>query len=79
MLVNGNCSTRDGSLPLRLGVVCAFHCFHDLCGYQPAGLFIVNSMQNAHYETEHAKVLAYRDELMLQLDAIEKRLDQLSK
>ena len=79
MLIHWACFTRDGSLPSRLGVFRAFHCCHDLCGYQPAGLFIVNSMQNAHYETEHAKVLAYRDELMLQLDAIEKRLDQFSK
>ena len=40
---------------------------------------IVNSMQDAHHEDEHAEVLAYRDELMLRLDVIEKKLDRLSK
>ena len=40
---------------------------------------IVNSMQDAHHEDEHAEVLAHRDELMLRLDAIEKKLDRLSK
>jgi voltage-gated sodium channel len=40
---------------------------------------IVNSMQDAHHEDEHAKALAHRDELMLRLDAIEKKLDRLSK
>lgn len=40
---------------------------------------IVNSMQDAHHEDEHAEALAHRDELMLRLDAIEKKLDRLSK
>ena len=40
---------------------------------------IVNSMQDAHHEDEHAEALAHRDELMLRLNAIEKKLDQLSK
>ena len=40
---------------------------------------IVNSMQDAHHEDEHAEALAHRDELMSRLDAIEKKLDQLSK
>ena len=40
---------------------------------------IVNSMQDAHHEDEHSEVLAHRDELMLRLDAIEKKLDRLSK
>ena len=33
---------------------------------------IVNSMQDAHHEDEHAEALAHRDELMLRLNAIEK-------
>ena len=40
---------------------------------------IVNSMQDAHHEDEHAEALAHRDELMLRLNAIEKKLYQLSK
>jgi voltage-gated sodium channel len=40
---------------------------------------IVNSMQDAHHEDEHAEALAHRDELMLRLDAIEQKLDRLSK
>ena len=40
---------------------------------------IVNSMQDAHHEDEHAEALAHRDELMLRLNAIEKKLDRLSK
>jgi voltage-gated sodium channel len=40
---------------------------------------IVNSMQDAHHEDEHAEALAHRDELMLRLDAIEKKLDRMSK
>ena len=40
---------------------------------------IVNSMQDAHHEDEHAEALAHRDELMSLLDAIEKKLDQLPK
>lgn len=40
---------------------------------------IVNSMQDAHHEGEHAEALAHRDELMLRLDAIEKKLDRLTK
>ena len=40
---------------------------------------IVNSIQDVHHEDEHAEVLAHRDELMLRLDAIEKKLDRLSK
>ena len=40
---------------------------------------IVNSMQEAHHEDEHAEALAHRDELMLRLNAIEKKLDRLSK
>ena len=40
---------------------------------------IVNSMQDAHHEDEQAEALAHRDELMLRLDAIEKKLDRLSK
>ena len=40
---------------------------------------IVNSMQDAHHEDEHAEVLAHRDELMLRLDVIEKKLDRLFK
>ena len=40
---------------------------------------IVNSMQDAHHEDEHAEALAHRGELMLRLDAIEKKLNRLSK
>ena len=40
---------------------------------------IVNSMQDAHHEDEHAEALAHRDELMSRLNAIEKKLDRLSK
>lgn len=40
---------------------------------------IVNSMQDAHHEDEQAEVVAHRDELMLRLDSIEKKLDSLSK
>jgi voltage-gated sodium channel len=40
---------------------------------------IVNSMQDAHHEVQHAEALAHRDELMLCLDAIEKKLHRLSK
>jgi voltage-gated sodium channel len=36
-------------------------------------------MQDAHHEDEHAEALAHRDELMLRLDAIEKKLDRMSK
>ena len=41
--------------------------------------WIVNSMQDAHHEDEHAEALAHRDELMLRLYAIEKKLDRMSK
>jgi len=40
---------------------------------------IVNSMQDAHHEEEHAEVLAHWDDLTVRLDAIEKKIDQLSK
>ena len=40
---------------------------------------IVNSMQDAHHEDEHAEALAHRDELMSRLNAIEKKLDRFSK
>ena len=33
---------------------------------------IVNSMQDAHHEDEHAEALAHRDALMMRLDSIEK-------
>jgi voltage-gated sodium channel len=39
---------------------------------------IVNSMQDAHHEDEHAEALAHRDALMMRLDSIEKKLDRLS-
>jgi len=62
-----------------LGVFRFIYCRHHFCGYEPFGWFDVNSMQDAHHEDEHAEVLAHRDELMLRLDAIEKKLDRLSK
>ena len=33
---------------------------------------IVNSMQDAHHEDEHAEALAHRNALMMRLDSIEK-------
>jgi voltage-gated sodium channel len=40
---------------------------------------IVNSMQDAHAEEDNAATDAYRDEVMVKLDAIEKRLAGLDK
>lgn len=38
---------------------------------------IVNSMQDAHHEEDNAATDAYRDEVMLRLEAIEKRLEEI--
>jgi voltage-gated sodium channel len=37
---------------------------------------IVNSMQDAHSEEDHARTDAYRDEVLTRLDAIEQRLKE---
>ncbi|MPQ96198.1 ion transporter, partial [Thioclava sp. JE_KL1] len=40
---------------------------------------IVNSMQDAHSEEETTRTDAYRDEVLLRLDAIERRIGDLSR
>ncbi|MPQ96242.1 ion transporter, partial [Thioclava sp. JE_KL1] len=40
---------------------------------------IVNSMQDAHSEEETTRTDAYRDEVLLRLDAIERRIGDLRK
>ncbi|MDH5530612.1 MAG: ion transporter, partial [Paracoccaceae bacterium] len=40
---------------------------------------IVNSMQAAHSDEEHAKTDAYRDEMFARLSAIEAKIDRIKK